>query len=161
MSNGGVLVTTARSGASNSRHPASSFAAGPKGLTHSKTRAGVASGQPQSTKGANMYANMTLGELIKWLEDQDQSLIVKDGFSSPHSDRGNYAELAFNPVDESSIGDMLAHARSALGARFPGWKGGSYKMNERTSVYIGEFGECGEEITSTHFKYWLLTGRKP
>ncbi len=106
-----------------------------------------------------MNANMTLGDLIKWLEVQDQDLIVKDGFSSPHSDRGDYSELAFTPENESKISDMLANAKSAVGKTFLGWKGGDFEMGEHTPVYIGEYGSCGEEITSVHFKYWLLTGR--
>lgn len=107
-----------------------------------------------------MYANMNLGELIKWLEKQNPELIVKDGFSSPHSDRGDYSELAFTPQKESKIGDMLRFAKSALGSTYTGWKGGKFEMQDYTSVYIGEFGSCGEEITSTHFKYWLLTAKK-
>ena len=107
-----------------------------------------------------MMGNMRLGRLIQWLENQDPELVVKDGFGSPHSDRGSYDELAFDPVPEAKIGDMLRCAKSALGATFEGWKGGEYTMNEYTPVYIGEFGECGDEITPIHFKYWLLTGRK-
>ena len=107
-----------------------------------------------------MYGNMNLGELIDWLEKQDQELIVKDGFSSPHSDRGSYDELAFTPEPEAKISDMLTHAKSADGGTFGGWKGGDFTMSRSTSVYIGHYGECGEEITQTHFKYWLLSGRK-
>lgn len=107
-----------------------------------------------------MMAQMTLKKLIAWLEAQDQELIVKDGFGSPHSDRGDYSELAFAPKQEAKIKDMLAYAKSAVGATFTGWKGGEYKMGLYVSVYIGEYGECGEEITNIHFKYWLLTGRK-
>jgi hypothetical protein len=107
-----------------------------------------------------MYGNMSLGELIDWLEKQDQDLIVKDGFSSPHSDRGSYDELAFTPEPEAKISDMLKHAKAADGTTFFGWKGGKFKMNRNTSVYIGEYGLCGEEITTIHFKYWLLTGEK-
>ena len=107
-----------------------------------------------------MLGNMTLGKLIEWLEAQDQDLIVKDGFGSPHSDRGSYYELAFSPEPESKISEMLTHAKSALGATFTGWKGGDFKMGEWTSVYIGKYGECGDEITPIHFKYWILTGKK-
>lgn len=107
-----------------------------------------------------MYANMTLGALIEWLEGQDPEMVVKDGFGSPHSDRGDYSELAFTPEPEAKIADMLANARRALGGTFEGWKGGEFTMGEHTPVYIGNYGECGEEITSTHFKYWLLTGKK-
>ncbi len=105
-----------------------------------------------------MLGNMTLGGLIRWLEKQDGSLVVKDGFGSPHSDRGSYDELAFDPVDETTLGEMLSHAKSALGTAFPGWKGGEYEMFEYTSVYIGHYGDGGDEITPIHFKYWLLTG---
>ena len=101
---------------------------------------------------------MTLKELIKWLKKQDAEMVVKDGFSSPHSDRGDYEDLAFTPESEAKIGDMLMHATSALNNTFRGWKGGDFKMDDYTNVHIGEYGDCGEEITSTHFKYWLITG---
>ena len=107
-----------------------------------------------------MSGNMTLEKLIDWLEKQDPGLIVKDGFGEPHSDRGDYRDLAFSPLPEARIGDMLRHARSADENTFYGYKGGEFKMSGLTSVYIGEWGECGEEITSIHFKYWLLTGKK-
>lgn len=106
-----------------------------------------------------MMGNMTLGNLIEWLEKQDQTLIVKDGFSSPHSDRGSYDELAFSPEAESKIEDMLKYAKSAVDKTFIGWKGGEFLMTPYTSVYIGNYGECGEEITTAHFKYWLLTAK--
>jgi hypothetical protein len=107
-----------------------------------------------------MSNHTTLGILIGWLEDQDPSILVKDGFGSPHSDRGSYDELAFTPLEEAYLGDMLKHARSAVGKKFVGWKGGEYRMDLDTSVYIGEFGDCGDAITPIHFKYWLLTGGK-
>lgn len=107
-----------------------------------------------------MQANMTLKDLIAWLEQQDPELIVSDGFGSPHSDRGSYDELAFKPKEKARIGDMLRYAKSALGAEFTGWEGGTYIRREYTSVYIGEWGDCGHEITPIHFKYWLLTAYK-
>ena len=107
-----------------------------------------------------MYNHTTLGDLIDWLKAQDQNLIVKDGFSSPHSDRGSYDELAFRPEEEAKISDMLRHAESAIGATFAGYKGGEYEMDRHTPVYIGKYGDCGDAITPIHFKYWLLTGRK-
>ena len=106
-----------------------------------------------------MMGNMTLGKLIEWLEKQDQNLVVKDGFGSAHSDRGSYDELAFSPEIEAKISDMLTFAKSALGATFEGWKGGDFKMDEYTPVYIGFFGNCGEEITSYTFKFWELTAK--
>lgn len=107
-----------------------------------------------------MYANMTLGDLIDWLKQQDARLVVKDGFGSPHSDRGSYDELAFDPLPEASLGDMLKHAESAVGETFTGYKGGQFEMGLHTSVYIGAYGDCGHEITPIHFKYWLLTAKQ-
>jgi hypothetical protein len=101
----------------------------------------------------------TLGDLINWLEKQDPFLWVPDGFSEPHTDRGDYSELAFNPESLARIGEMLTQAKSAVGETFEGWKGGDFQMSERTPVYIGHFGECGEPITITHFKYWKLTAQ--
>lgn len=99
-------------------------------------------------------ANKTLGELIKWLEAQPADKVVEDGFADPHSDRGYYCDVAFNPAVSTRIGDMLLHAKSALGATFLGYKGGDYTMNEYTEVLIGRYGDCGESITDTHFKHW-------
>jgi len=105
-----------------------------------------------------MYNNTTLGDLIDWLETQDQEMVVRHGFGMPHSDRGFYEELAFDPVDYATIRDMLRFAKMADGETFEGWKGGMFKMGRNTSVYIGAYGRCGEPITPTHFKYWRLTG---
>lgn|SRR5574341_709424 len=107
-----------------------------------------------------MLNHTTLGHVIDWLEQQDLSLVVLDGFGSPHSDRGDYSELAFSPEPKTTLGQMLTYAKSAEGAIFLGWKGGEYRMNRSTPVYIGECGECGDAITPTHFKYWLLTARR-
>ena len=101
-----------------------------------------------------------LGHLIDFLETMDPNLIVKDGFGSPHSDRGSYDELAFTPEAEARIGDMLDYARQADGSTYEGWKGGDYTMDRDTPVYIGEYGDCSDPITPTHFKYWALTATK-
>lgn len=106
-----------------------------------------------------MMNHTTLGILIDWLKEQDQNLTVKDGFGDPHSDRGSYDELAFDPLPEAKISDMLKCAESAVGREFQGWKGGDYEMGLNTPVYIGEWGACGDAITPIHFKYWLLTGK--
>lgn len=98
---------------------------------------------------------MNLGELIEWLEKQDPDTVVKDGFGTPHSDRGDYSELAFKPVEKTTFGEMLKNARAADGATFYGWKGGEFEMGEWTPVHIGEYGECGVDITEAHFKNWL------
>lgn len=107
-----------------------------------------------------MLGNVNLGELIEWLEKQDQDLIVKDGFGEPHCDRGYYENLSFDPLPEAKISEMLNYAKSAVNQTFEGYHGGEYKMTLFTPVGIGYDYESAESITSIHFKYWLLTGRK-
>jgi len=100
---------------------------------------------------------MILKDLINKLEAMDQNAVVDNGFSTPHSDRGDYSELAFHPEETAKVSDMLKYAKSALGATFTGWKGGEFKMGEYTPVHIGEYGTCGEEINSAHFRLWEIS----
>lgn len=99
---------------------------------------------------------MILKELIEWLEERDPNQVVLDGFGCPHSDRGNYADLAFNPVKRTTYGEMLSNASRALGCTFGGWKGGEFKMDIYSKCLIGHVGECGEDITSAHLRLWQL-----
>ena len=107
-----------------------------------------------------MCSDMKLSTLIAFLETMDPEGVVIDGFGSPHSDRGDYSELAFSPLPTAKVSEMLAFAKGAVGATFTGWKGGHFTMSGDTPVYIGEFGDCGEPITPTHFKYWMLTSNQ-
>lgn len=103
---------------------------------------------------------MRLGKLIDWLSAQDADAVVTDGFASPHSDRGNYHNLAFDPIERTTLGAMREWAKSAVGATFNGWKGGEFLMDANTECFIGEYGECGEPITSAHLKLWAMTASR-
>lgn len=94
---------------------------------------------------------MTLQELIAYLEDTSADSVATPGFGAPDSYRGYYDQLAFEPSPSSTAGEMLVHARNALGKTFEGYKGGRYTMRERTTVNIAEWGCCGDddEITPT------------
>lgn len=98
---------------------------------------------------------MRLEDLIKNLEALDPDKKVKHGFGSPHSDRGDYCNLAFKPLEETTVGEMLKHAKSALGKIFEGYKGGHFLMDTYTKCHIGEWGRCGEEITGADFRNWM------
>ncbi|MDR0532523.1 MAG: hypothetical protein LBH01_01055 [Verrucomicrobiales bacterium] len=98
---------------------------------------------------------MTLIELIYRLEREAAGRVLEQGFGNPHSYRGNYAELAFEPRAGVSIGDMLAAARSAVGAVFQGYKGGHYRMSELTQVWLASRSECGEPVTATGLEVML------
>lgn len=102
---------------------------------------------------------MILKDLLEWLEQQDKSSVVTDGFGKPHTDRGYYTDIAFDPVEKTTFGEMLAHAKYANGATFEGYKGGDFSMHDYTTCRIGRWGSSGEEITSAHLKLWLLTAK--
>lgn len=100
---------------------------------------------------------MNLQDLIEWLEQQNPSAVVKHGFGEPMSYRGYYDELAFDPVEETTFGDMLRYAKSALGQTFTGYKGGDFKMEEYTPCWIAPYGRGGgDKIGPTMCKLWLL-----
>lgn len=98
---------------------------------------------------------MILRELIEYLEKEDQNKIVTMGFSNPHSYRGIYRELAFEPTINIAVSDMLKAAKSAMGETYTGYKGGDFTMNEYTNVHLAEYGNCGEEIGYILLNYML------
>lgn len=89
---------------------------------------------------------MNLGELIEMLGKCDPNHVVKWGFGRPHSWRGSYNELAFDPAKNVTIGSMLENARSALGETFTGWKGGEYVMDEHTPIHLDFDGNCMDNV---------------
>jgi hypothetical protein len=105
---------------------------------------------------------MTLAELITALEAEDPRKVVPHGFTDPHSWRGDYMDLAFEPASNVTVGAMLADARSALGAVFHGYKGGEYTMEEYTSCWLAEYGNGdGETIGPLLLKLMLAAGEAP
>jgi hypothetical protein len=98
---------------------------------------------------------MYLKELIEWLEQQNPKATVHHGFGYPMSYRGYYDELAFDPVEETTFGDMLQHARSALGKTFTGYKGGDFKMTGDTRCWIAPYGRTtDDQIGPTILRLW-------
>ena len=89
---------------------------------------------------------MFLMDLIKYLDTKDSNKIIPLGFNNPHSYRGYYEELAFEPAENVSIGEMLKCATDALGQTYTGYKGGEFTMCEYTEVYLANWGETGESI---------------
>lgn len=90
---------------------------------------------------------LDLGELVAALETERQDHVVPLGFRHPHSYRGYYDEVAFEAARNVSVAEMLASARSAVGATFQGWKGGDFTMRESTPVWlVQEEGDCGESL---------------
>lgn len=98
---------------------------------------------------------MMLGELIKVLRKADPNQVVPMGFAVPHSYRGSYDNVAFEPMTNTTVREMLAAARSALGKTFYGYKGGEYRMDKATDVYLANYGDVGEGIGLIFLAYML------
>lgn len=98
---------------------------------------------------------MMLGELIEELKKHDPQKRVKNGFSNPHSWRGDYSGLAFEPAESVRVEEMLSSAVHALGSIFEGYKGGSYEMTEYSDVYLAKWGETGETLGPMLLGYML------
>ena len=68
---------------------------------------------------------MRLRELIEWLERQDAERTVTNGFGEPHSDRGDYSLLAFEPVKVTTFGRCWRMRRRRRGGRLRGGRAAS------------------------------------
>ncbi len=99
---------------------------------------------------------MELCDLIATLEACDPDTRVPLGFGNPHSYRGCYDELAFEPVRNTTVGEMLTCAKESLGRSFSGYKGGEYTMTAYTGCWLAEHGRTGEGIGPVLLAY--MTG---
>jgi hypothetical protein len=102
-----------------------------------------------------------LGDLIAALEAalaETGDRILPIGFGNPHSWRGDYSELAFEPMRDVKLSEMVESAKSALGATYDGWKGGSYTMTKYTSCRLDYEGRSGGETIGALMLALLLRG---
>lgn len=90
---------------------------------------------------------MSLQDLIVDLGARDPNAIARPGFENPHSYRGYYECLSFEPTESSTAGEMLRAAKSAVGETYEGWKGGDFKMELYTPCFLAERGCCGDPLT--------------
>jgi hypothetical protein len=91
--------------------------------------------------------HLDLGGLIRRLESDDPTKVVRLGFYNPHSYRGYYHDLAFEIAEDITVGDMCTDAKEALGSTYQGWKGGDYTMKNYTATWlVRREGETGESI---------------
>jgi hypothetical protein len=91
---------------------------------------------------------MNLGDIITTLEAADPNQVVQHGFHNPHSYRGDYYDLAFEPTTNITVADMLEAARSAVGATYQGYKGGDFTMSKHDWCWLSEEGTASGETIS-------------
>lgn len=89
---------------------------------------------------------VTLGKMIEFLKSSDPETLLPR-LENPHSYRGYYSDLAFEPASGfRKASELLSDCLSALGKTFEGWKGGDFLMKEDTPVWIACEGCCGKKI---------------
>jgi hypothetical protein len=99
---------------------------------------------------------MQLNELISYLEQLNPGAPFSEGFENPHSYRGYYEQLAFEPTGKpSTAGELLAVAKSAHNQSFWGWKGGEFVMDDYTQCWLAEKGSTGEPLTKATLDHWF------
>jgi len=102
-------------------------------------------------------AMMELQEYIALLEQHPREKRLAKGLGNPHSWRGVYAELAFEVVEDTTVGEMLDCAEDSVGKTFEGWKGGDFKMCETTEIHIElEEGAYSDSATLMNWFFELL-----
>lgn len=105
---------------------------------------------------------MNVRDLIEELKKYDAKLVVPLGFGGKgHSDRGSYADLAFELRKDVTIGSMVECLKKRLGTTMQGYKGGEFSVGEYTTVKIGEDSSvCGEDISSLLVEYMAMAARQ-
>lgn len=119
------------------------------------------SGLTRTAQAKPAREQLTLGEFISRLEGvQNKEVPVYMDFEylAPTrfaSWRGSYDELAlgfcldgYNESDKpiKSVAELLAHTRECVGEVFEGWKGGAFKMDATTPLWVANTGNSGHEM---------------
>ena len=109
-----------------------------------------------------MIETITLGKLIQQLSrcNSDSYIRYDFGAFTPKgidSYRGYYEQLALGfaePSETAKVGEILALCKGAVGKTFWGYKGGTYRMNEGSYVWVAN---CGHS-TDTGIKKVKMMG---
>lgn len=108
-----------------------------------------------------MSCALKLGDLIEALKNfPDKNKVLPCGFNKPHSWRGIYEELAFEPAENITVFEMLSAAESAVGTVYQGWKGGDFKMDLDSPVHLSKEGNSDDFLGAFLLHYMLGWGIK-
>lgn len=98
--------------------------------------------------------HLTLGQLLDALRtmEPDHRVVVSSygavggplwSIEYPHSYWGYYEDLAFMPTNKTmTVKDVLAMAESCLNVEFEGYKGGDFRMHDKTPLWLSCYGEA-------------------
>lgn len=91
-----------------------------------------------------MYS--TINEIYKMLSKLPEDTVFVNGFSSAHSYRGSYHNLAVEPCGETSVLEMMVCLSEAIDQTFTGYKGGEFPMDGTEELFLAYEGNCGSRI---------------
>ena len=89
---------------------------------------------------------MTFGELIERLGQLPPDTPIAAG--DPDSYRGYYSDVALDPTEESTAGELLVECREMMGRTMTGYKGGDYPVHENCPVWVAPYGSTGDKLMS-------------
>ena len=94
--------------------------------------------------------HVCLGDLVKCLRDNPDAMVVVDetkGLGREDSYRGYYDDLSFSPKGAPTPAkEVLAACERALTETYEGYKGGTYRYDESTPLWVAAYGCCGSAI---------------
>lgn len=86
---------------------------------------------------------MNLGNLKDHFDDlTNDQFVFTSGFNAPHSYRGTYADVAFEPARKVTLGEIKRAIERAGDEMFTGWKGGEYTYGDDTPCHLAYEGTC-------------------
>lgn len=105
---------------------------------------------------------MYLKQLITRLEELPKDTILPIGICEPHSYRGYYDQLAFEPCENQPVTEAIHIAKSAVGTTYEGYKGGEFTMTEYTDVWLAHYGciTCLDGIDNIAYIFEKLESSK-
>lgn len=111
-----------------------------------------------------MAVQMTLGDFHAELSSVDPSTIVRtenfESLGEAHSYRGYYDEIAFesaSPGVTVTAGELVQAVENAIDRVFIGWKGGDYRMDVDTPVWISSEGMVsGRQLMGVEFEDGIM-----
>lgn len=100
-----------------------------------------------NTRQNLLQTQLTVGEMITLLKSLDAEALVPY-LKKPHSYRGWYQDLAFEYSGGSIYaGELLKTFLALVNTDMDGYKGGTYRITERTLLWLATIGENGIPIT--------------
>ena len=112
----------------------------------------------------SMHRGLRLGAIIDALEKAREDARVQCDFggfvvTGVDSYRGHYSDIAlsYSERDGLSAGELLALLRDADGKEFEGYKGGKFKMDRATPVWVANYGRShGVAVVGVEDRDWRV-----